>query len=30
MLDTKGTFDDLVAKHAESDQQVQDILSNRF
>jgi anion-transporting ArsA/GET3 family ATPase len=30
MLDTKGTFDDLVTKHAESEEQAQNILSNRF
>lgn len=30
MLDTKSTFDDLVVKHAESDEQAQNILSNRF
>jgi anion-transporting ArsA/GET3 family ATPase len=30
MLDTKSTFDDLVAKHAESDEQARNILSNRF
>jgi anion-transporting ArsA/GET3 family ATPase len=30
MLDTKSTFDDLVATHAESDEQAQNILSNRF
>jgi anion-transporting ArsA/GET3 family ATPase len=30
MLDTKSTFDDLVAKHAESPEQVENILNNRF
>jgi len=30
MLDTKSTFDDLVAKHAESEEQARNILSNRF
>ncbi len=30
MLDTKSTFDDLVVKHAESDDQARNILSNRF
>jgi len=30
MLDTKSTFDDLVAKHAESDEQARNILANRF
>jgi anion-transporting ArsA/GET3 family ATPase len=30
MLDTKSTFDDLVTKHAESAEQAQNILSNRF
>ena len=30
MLDTKGTFDDLVAKHASDPDQAERILSNRF
>jgi anion-transporting ArsA/GET3 family ATPase len=30
MLDTKSTFDDLVAKHAESPEQAESILGNRF
>jgi anion-transporting ArsA/GET3 family ATPase len=30
MLDTKSTFDDLVAKHAETEEQAANILSNRF
>jgi anion-transporting ArsA/GET3 family ATPase len=30
MLDTKSTFDDLVVTHAESDEQAQNILGNRF
>jgi anion-transporting ArsA/GET3 family ATPase len=30
MLDTKSTFDDLVAKHAESPEQAAGILDNRF
>jgi anion-transporting ArsA/GET3 family ATPase len=30
MLDTKSTFDDLVVKHAESREQAENILSNRF
>jgi anion-transporting ArsA/GET3 family ATPase len=30
MLDTKGTFDDLVTKHAPSPEQAQRILENRF
>jgi anion-transporting ArsA/GET3 family ATPase len=30
MLDTKSTFDDLVVKHAESREQAENILGNRF
>lgn len=30
MLDTKSTFDALVTKHSETDEQAQDILANRF
>lgn len=30
MLDTKSTFDDLVAKHAETPEQAENILANRF
>jgi anion-transporting ArsA/GET3 family ATPase len=30
MLDTKSTFDDLVRKHAETDEQADNILGNRF
>jgi len=30
MLDTKSTFDDLVTKHAETPEQAENILSNRF
>ncbi|OWY61237.1 hypothetical protein B7486_64855, partial [cyanobacterium TDX16] len=30
MLDTKSTFDDLVAKHAETPEQAEEILANRF
>ncbi|MCU0268804.1 MAG: ArsA family ATPase [Acidimicrobiales bacterium] len=30
MLDTKSTFDDLVVKHAESPEQAEGILANRF
>jgi anion-transporting ArsA/GET3 family ATPase len=30
MLDTKSTFDDLVRKHAETEEQAENILGNRF
>jgi anion-transporting ArsA/GET3 family ATPase len=30
MLDTKSTFDDLVVKHAETPEQAENILANRF
>ncbi len=30
MLDTKSTFDDLVVKHAETPEQAEGILDNRF